>query len=205
MNIVGTLTTWKEEDLVAIIGPRNATERECLLAYELGKKTASKGKIVVSGLAEGIDTYAHQGALDAGGKTIAVLGISTDETIFPEANKKLSERIKENGALIFPFDMSSTDFDKHNSILMKRRIRTRGRRLIERNVLLAHISKVIIAITDQYIEGGTRWALNYGEKFGKEVFQMNSKAKFIVPRFAEDELDWNPEIKLSDIDILLKG
>ncbi|MED2737352.1 DNA-processing protein DprA [Bacillus toyonensis] len=205
MNIVGTLTTWEEDDLVAIIGPRNATERECLLAYELGKKTAAKGKVVVSGLAEGIDTYAHRGALDAGGKTIAVLGLSKDEPIYPEINKQLSERIKENGALIFPFGLSSEEFDKVNSIQMKRRIRTKGRRLIERNVLLAYISKVIIAITDQYIEGGTRWALNYGEKFDKEVFQMNSKAKFIVPRFAEDELDWNPEIQLGEIDTLLKG
>ncbi len=84
---------------IAIVGTRKAThygkESAKRLAYELSKN----GFTIVSGLAEGIDTEAHKGALDAGGKTIAVFGCGIDQ-IFPSENRKLAEKIEENGALI---------------------------------------------------------------------------------------------------------
>ena len=84
---------------IAMVGTRKAThygkETAKRLAYELSKN----GFTVVSGLASGIDTEAHKGALEAGGKTIAVFGCGID-LVIPSENKKLAEKIENSGALI---------------------------------------------------------------------------------------------------------
>lgn len=84
---------------VAIVGSRSATSQGLALAKELAAGLAQKGLTVVSGLAEGIDTAAHQGALQGGGRTIAVLG-SGIRVIHPRENENLAKEIMERGALI---------------------------------------------------------------------------------------------------------
>jgi len=85
--------------IIAIVGTRHPTDNGRQMAYQLAKSLASDGIVVVSGMAEGIDSSAHAGALDAGGKTIAVWGSSMDY-VFPASNKALAERIKESGTII---------------------------------------------------------------------------------------------------------
>lgn len=84
---------------LAMVGSRRASlyGAECAqnLAYELSKK----GIIIVSGMAKGIDTYAHKGALNAGGITCAVLGCGVD-VVYPKENKELYYYIQKNGAII---------------------------------------------------------------------------------------------------------
>jgi DNA processing protein len=78
-------------------------EKESLeIAKILGKTFASQGSNVISGLARGVDKYAHLGALETGtGRTIAVLGNGIeDENIYPYENKKVFERILESGGTI---------------------------------------------------------------------------------------------------------
>lgn len=88
------------ENCVAIIGTRNPTEDGICLATNSGEKIAERGYAIVSGLAKGIDAAAHEGALNASGKTLAVLAHGLD-TVYPKQNKKLAERIIENnGALV---------------------------------------------------------------------------------------------------------
>lgn len=86
------------EDCVAIVGSRIATEYGKYISRKISKEIADKNVNVVSGLAIGIDKYAHLGALDSKiGKTIAVLGTGiADEEIYPYENKKIFERILEN-------------------------------------------------------------------------------------------------------------
>lgn len=195
MIIVGNLQVWNDEDLVAIIGPRKASKKECNAAYWLGRKSAEKGKIVVSGLAEGIDTYAHKGALDGGGKTIAILSTSKDEKIYPDENHSLAERIKENGCLIHPFELSSRKADK----ILGKIVHNKPRyilRLLERDILLAYKCPVIMAVSNKKITGGTRWGVNYGLKFQKTVLQYNENAKPIPLNFKEDEIDWKMELEI---------
>ena len=89
---------------IAIVGSRNATGYGVTTTKALSTNLASLGVTVVSGMARGIDTAAHTGALAAGGKTIAVLG-SGLEQIYPAANKPLFQRISEQGAVVSEFSL----------------------------------------------------------------------------------------------------
>jgi DNA processing protein len=87
--------------LISIVGSRKFTAYGQQAAVSFSRDLAKAGMIVVSGMALGIDTFAHQGALDAGGKTIAVLGNSLDdESIYPRNNFNLSREIANSGILI---------------------------------------------------------------------------------------------------------
>ncbi|HNW35570.1 MAG TPA: DNA-processing protein DprA, partial [Candidatus Ozemobacteraceae bacterium] len=85
---------------IAIVGARNGTQMGFDIARDFGRELAAAGFVVVSGLALGIDTFAHLGALEGCGRTIAVLGSGPDIT-YPAANRKIRERIlAEDGALV---------------------------------------------------------------------------------------------------------
>ncbi len=87
---------------VTIVGARRATSYGREIARELGRELASAGMIVVSGLAFGVDGCAHRGALDVGGRTIAVLGCGPDHA-YPAAHRSLWRRISEVGLVISEF------------------------------------------------------------------------------------------------------
>jgi DNA processing protein len=89
---------------IAVVGSRNATGYGMTTTKALSSNLASLGLTIVSGMARGIDTAAHIGALAAGGKTIAVLG-SGLEQIYPAANKPLFQRISEQGAVVSEFSL----------------------------------------------------------------------------------------------------
>ncbi len=86
---------------IAVVGTRRATSYGRGIAQEFSWKLASSGITVVSGLAHGIDTWAHRGAL-RGGKTVAVLG-SGAFNIYPASNRSLAEEIAGSGALVSEF------------------------------------------------------------------------------------------------------
>ncbi len=96
---------------LAVIGTRNATIYGMESAETISQVLAENGCTIVSGLARGIDTAAHKGALK-GGRTIAVIGSGLSH-IYPAENKKLAEQICQSGALISQFQML-TPPDKHN-------------------------------------------------------------------------------------------
>lgn len=87
---------------VAMVGTRRPTYYGRQVARALSRDLAACGVTVVSGLAVGIDTEAHLGALEAGGWTVAVLGSGLDQ-VYPWENRQLAERIAESGALISEF------------------------------------------------------------------------------------------------------
>ena len=87
------------ETNIAIVGSRDATEYGKYVAKEFAYKLSKKGFNIVSGLARGIDSFAHKGTLNVKGKTIAVLGNGLD-TIFPKENKKLADEIINTGGCI---------------------------------------------------------------------------------------------------------
>lgn len=88
-----------DDDSIAIVGSRRSSLGGIKFARKLAHDLAEAGFTIVSGLARGIDTAAHQGALEAGGRTIAVLGSGLD-VIYPIENKALAEEICRNGLII---------------------------------------------------------------------------------------------------------
>lgn len=89
----------EDEWAVAVVGTRRVTAYGRQVAEEVASSLARNGITVVSGLARGVDSISHRAALDAGGRTIAVLGSGLDR-IYPPENRKLAERIVKQGALI---------------------------------------------------------------------------------------------------------
>src|SRR5664279_5807558 len=104
LYVKGELTA-KDKNSVAMVGSRQTTHYGIETARKLAYQLSYTGVTVVSGGARGIDTAAHQGALSAKGRTIAVLGTGIN-LVFPTENAELFERITANGAVItqFPFN-----------------------------------------------------------------------------------------------------
>lgn len=84
---------------IAIVGTRKSTNYGKQITEKLARELSEAGVVVVSGLAEGIDTFSHKSTIEAGGQTIAVLGTGFNR-IFPSFNIKLAEKISKNGCLI---------------------------------------------------------------------------------------------------------
>lgn len=94
----GNLELLKEQSSLAIVGTRECSPTGSKVARSMAKKFASMGINIVSGLAAGIDTAAHEGALEANGTTTAVL-VDVDH-IFPRENEELARRIIDNNGLL---------------------------------------------------------------------------------------------------------
>ncbi|MBU1147754.1 MAG: DNA-processing protein DprA [Candidatus Omnitrophica bacterium] len=110
-----------EDDLaIAIVGSRRASFYGMKTAERLGFELAARGITVVSGLARGIDSSSHKGALKAKGRTLAILG-SGLINIYPEEHRSLAEEISENGAVISEFPMLTIpdkgNFPKRNRVV----------------------------------------------------------------------------------------
>jgi DNA processing protein len=98
---------WLNLPGVSIVGSRRATPYGVNTAEKLARDLASRGLMVCSGLARGIDTAAHRGALEAKGRTVAVLG-SGIEQIYPRENKKLAEQIESEGCIVSEFPVNAS-------------------------------------------------------------------------------------------------
>src|SRR3990167_2645735 len=114
-------TLLPQDDLaIAVVGARFATSYGRQVTEQLVGSLVMSRLVIVSGLARGIDSFAHRAALEAGGRTIAGLGWGVD-TIYPPENKKLAEDIVKNGALVseFPLGFPSvpSNFPARNRII----------------------------------------------------------------------------------------
>ena len=110
----------KDDINIAIVGSRLASTYGKYTTEKISRELALKGLTIVSGMARGIDSVAHRGALTAHGRTIAVLGSGLD-VIYPPENKKLFAEIIENGAVISEFPPGtpprSANFPTRNRII----------------------------------------------------------------------------------------
>jgi len=160
--------------LISIVGSRKMTSYGKQVAYSFARDLATAGITVVSGMALGIDSEAHLGALETKGKTIAVLGSSLEDSyIGPRANYNLSRRIIESGALIsdFPLGTQSTPGN-----------------FPARNRLMAGLTLGTLVIEAQ-LQSGTLITANLAVEFNREVFSVPG------PIFSESSEGTNKLIK----------
>ena len=105
---------------LSIVGSRNPSAAGRQTAFEFARSLAACGICITSGLAEGIDSAAHRGALEGGGATIAVLGSGSD-VIYPRCNRRLGADIESHGAVVSEFPLGTPprrgNFPRRNRII----------------------------------------------------------------------------------------
>lgn len=140
---------------VAVVGTRQPSERGKKLTGEFVKELVKEKITIVSGLARGIDTIAHETALKYGGRTIAVLGSGLD-IIYPPENKKLAEEITKNGALVSGFAYGTKPI---------------GANFLARNQLIVKLSLAVLVI-EGLKRSGTISTANHAGNENCEVFAI---------------------------------
>lgn len=138
---------------IAIVGTRRTSRQGEVAAYNFAKSLASNGHTIISGLALGIDTMAHLGALDAGGCTIAVLGTDI-ESLHPYKNLKLAKEIALRGSLV-------SEITKRGSMYKKR--------FVERNRITSGLSRAIL-VAETPGSGGTFTQVMHARRQKRPVF-----------------------------------
>ena len=140
---------------VAIVGSRRATPYGLEVAERLGAALGGRGVTVISGLARGIDSAAHRGALESGGRTIAVLGSGVD-VIYPPENRRLAGRIVEAGAVVSQFAPGTRPLPYH---------------FPERNRVIAGLALAVVVV-EAAEKSGALITAGFAAELGREVLAI---------------------------------
>jgi len=140
---------------VAIVGSRRPTPYGLAVAERLASDLAARGVTIVSGLARGIDTAAHRGALAAGGRTLAVLGCGVD-VVYPPENRALAREIEARGALVSQFAPG---------------VPARARHFPARNRTLAGLT-LGVAVVEAAERSGALITAGFAGDLGRETFAV---------------------------------
>jgi len=140
---------------IAIIGARKATYYGLWAAEKFSKKIASENIDIISGLAKGIDTIAHKGALDVNKKTFAVLGNGID-VVYPKSNEKLYRCIEEQGAIISEYPLGMIP---------------KPQNFPQRNRIISGLADAVLVIEAKE-KSGTLITVNFALEQGKDVLAI---------------------------------
>lgn len=173
------------EMTVGIIGARDGTEYGKMVARTLAKELSEYGISIISGMAYGIDTAAHEGALLGGGKTYAVLGCGVD-ICYPAINKKLYSKIQEEGGIISEYPEGSLPLPHH---------------FVARNRLIAGLSDILIVVEAKE-RSGTFITVDRALEQGKQVFVVPGRITDPLSRGCNKLLMEGASLCLSKEDIL---
>ncbi|MEN3009023.1 DNA-processing protein DprA [Pseudothermotoga sp.] len=144
-----------KRDCISIVGTRRMTSYGKKVAHQMAFTVAQAGIVVVSGLAIGIDSCAHSAALEAGGKTIAVLGTGVDVP-YPVSNKKLYEKIIQDGCVVSEFPLG-TKAMKQNFPM--------------RNRIIAGLSRATVVV-EAPKDSGALITARFAVDMGRDVFAV---------------------------------
>lgn len=140
---------------IAIVGSRSATRQGAENAASFARHLGAAGLCVVSGMASGIDTAAHRGALDAGCATIAVLGTGCDG-VYPAANRALAAELAERGLLISEYEIGAPPEAHH---------------FPRRNRIIAALARGVLVV-EAALHSGSLITARIGAELGREVFAI---------------------------------
>jgi DNA processing protein len=168
--------------MLAVVGTRRPTPYGVAVAERLGGDLARAGLTIVSGMARGIDTAAHRGALAAGGTTIAVLGCGVD-VLYPSENSKLAAEICERGLLISEFPMGAPAYPQNFPI---------------RNRVISGLSVGVLVVEGAQYSGSSitaRLALEQGREVfavpGSIISRVSWGPNLLIKQGAKLVQDWN--------------
>lgn len=147
--------TWEPGECIAVVGSRRASSSHLRFTRELCGGLAAQGLTVVSGLARGIDAAAHEGALAANGKTMAVLGCGIDQ-IYPRENRRLYDQIAEQGGLISEYPPGAQPLAHHFPV---------------RNRIISGLSRGVL-IVEASEKSGSLITADLALEQGREVFAV---------------------------------
>ena len=173
IHLLGNKDLLHQRGNVAIVGARRADQAGRDAAYRLAQKFASEGHTIVSGLALGCDTAAHQGCLDTQGKTIAIVASGLDRT-HPKENKALQDEIVRRGGLI----LSEQPFG----------VKASPSKLVARCRLQVALSTQII-IAQCPIVSGTMYTAHFSKKYEKNRYCCNWHELYAVEYDEYNELN----------------
>ena len=141
---------------LAVVGSRHDTRYGRESAFSLSRDTAKSGVVIVSGMARGIDTAAHRGALAAQGRTVAVLGCGVD-VIYPPENRDLAAQIAASGgALVSEYPLGTAPLPYH---------------FPRRNRIISGLSDALLLI-EAALKSGTQSTVNHALDQGRTVFAL---------------------------------
>lgn len=175
-----------QSNSIAIVGSRECTSYGFYKAYEFAKELSKKGVCVISGLAQGIDTAAHLGAMHQKGKTIAVLGTGLNK-IYPKENEILAESIIKNGGLII----------SEYGLYQERK----SENFPKRNRIMSGISNGILVIEARK-KSGTLITARYAKEQGKKIFALPGNVD-IINSSGTNELIKKGAILVTDVKEIL--
>lgn len=153
----GPLSKLNHMPCVAIVGSRKCTNYGRQVAYEFARRLAGAGIAVISGMAYGIDSSAHQGAIDGGGLTAAVMGTGLDRC-YPSKNRTLHSALSEKGVVLTEFKLG-TDPLPYN--------------FPRRNRIISGLSKAVIVI-EAGEKSGALITADFAMEQGKDVYAVPS-------------------------------
>lgn len=144
-----------DQNALSVVGTRSATHYGYEAAYKLSYALAQQNVTIISGLAHGIDTAAHRGALKAGGRTIAILGCGIDQ-VYPAENRELAQEIVATGALVSEFPLGTAP---------------EGRNFPRRNRIISGLALAVLVVEAPLGSGAIITAEIAGEQ-GRDVFAV---------------------------------
>ena len=191
--ILGDFTE-SDQYSIAVVGTRQPTNYGKVQAEKISMDLAKQGITIVSGMARGIDSIAHNSALKTGGRTIAIIGSGLD-VIYPAENKKLFEKISENGAIVSEFSLG-TKPDAQN--------------FPRRNRIISGLSLGVVVI-ETGIQGGAMQTAAFALDQNREVFALpgnigvrQSEGTNLLIQKGEAELIISADDVINELEIRLK-
>lgn len=155
---LGDMSALNTEKSVAVIGTRNPTAFGRRMGRRLAQILAEDGYAIVSGLALGCDATGHEGALDAGGRTVAILPTPIGEPVYPRENQGLADRIVESGGALVSEYAPGTALAGHQL----------SGNLVARDEWQPALSDGVVVIETD-VDGGTRHAVGHALRTGVPV------------------------------------